>query len=188
MKRSLTLLGLLLTIHFFTYSQDEPKIMLGGNTNINFSNQQINNVNWKFVDLSINLKLGFFVSPHSLLGIETGVNYTKERDYDGYGYMENTSYLISVFYRYQNLISGNFGYYIEPGAGKQFFKNSDLNYFITSLDFGFLYFISKKISIELKLAGIDYNIHSIKDSDFKVKEFHINYGLVTPNFGIKYYF
>ena len=181
-------LGLLLFVRTFIYSQDENKLMLGGSLQYITNNQKYINTDWKFVDFSFSPKFGFFINANSLVGLETGISYIKQMDYDGYGYNENTLFNLSAFYRYQNQVINNFNYFIEPNFGRLFIKDSELRYYNIGADFGILYSITNKLNIEIKLAGLDYSIYWYKDSEYKTEEFNIKYDLIQPNLGIKYYF
>lgn len=162
--------------------------MVGGNLQFNYSNPESATGDWEFVDAHFAPKFGYYFNDQTSMGIELGLSYTKQRDWDGYGYREGTMLQASVFYRSQNSITEKFKYYIEPSAGRIFIKDSELLYYYVSANVGLMYYVKDRLSIELKVASLDYNLYWFKDSEYKTKEFGIAYDLITPNLGLRYYF
>ena len=56
------------------------------------------------------------------------------------------------------------------------------------LDVGILYFLSQKLSLELKIAGVNYSYTTDKDVEAKNHRFNLESSLNSPNIGLKYYF
>lgn len=145
------------------------------------------------IRLSISPMVGTMISSKVALGVSMGYIYSKFEDNDPYSYYGSNNYLIiAPFVRIHNNITENFKYYIEPNLGKTFITNeeseSKTQIYNAGVNFGLLYFVSQKISMELNIAGITYTHMFNKDYDFKSNNVSIDYDLVNPNLGLKYYF
>ena len=164
-------------------NSNENNFMLGGNFIYDSHSQYLK-------QLATSVKFGFVLSPVSIVGIETGVDYIKKGYYlnNVIQYAESTSFTLSFFYRYQHQIKGNFSYFVEPYASKIFYKDGGVGYYNLGTDVGMLYYLSDRFSFELNITGFDYGFKSLKNSDGIANKFLIQCNFTTPNFGLKYYF
>jgi hypothetical protein len=94
--------------------------------------------------------------------------------------------------RIHDSITDKFRIYLEPGFSKTFVLKDESNnkpqHYRVGIDFGLLYFIYQKLSLEINVAGIKYIHRSDKDYGMKNHQFTIDYDLVNPNIGLKFYF
>lgn len=187
-------------------AQDQPKeqeetkiqqgnILLGGNFSFYSDKVKSGSLEDSEIQLSISPVVGTMISDKVAIGVSLGYLYTKYEDNDpnSYRYPDKTKFLvIAPFVRIHNDITENFKYFIEPNLGKIFDLNDETDNktqrYTAGVNFGLLYFISQKMSLELNVAGINYTYTSNKDYDFKRNTVSVDYDLVTPNIGLKYYF
>ena len=133
--------------------------------------------------------IGYMVNDKVAIG--TALNYTELKSDYYYGKIENQTLTIAPFVRIHNNITENLKYYIEPSIGKTFIlgdsDNKD-NIYNIGVNFGLLYFFVKNMSLELNIGGANYVSVSNKEYNYKNNTLSIDYDLVTPNIGFKYYF
>lgn len=200
---------LLITIFLFTAyanaqdgskEEDQTKIkkgqiLLGGNLSYSSKNLNTDDLEESEVQLSISPVVGKMISDKVAVGLSLGYLYShyEENDPNLYRYPAKTKFLVvAPSVRIHNDITENLKYYIEPYMGKIFDLEDESDNkpqrYEAGVNLGLLYFISQKISLELNVAGVDYSYLSDKDYDLKRNSVSIDYDLVTPNIGLKYYF
>ncbi len=165
------------------------KFTIGGNLGFNTGKQ---NDYFEYEDKTnfFNIKpvFGYFASKNLIVGLSSDfVLFEDEKDQ--WESLAKRNLSVFLFVRYQRPLADHFKYYIEPNIGRKYNLNEkNIKSFQANVDFGLMYFINKKISIELKMAGLSYLSQSDDDSDELIRIFDISYDLVKPNFGLRYYF
>jgi len=98
----------------------------------------------------------------------------------------------AVFARIDFNITDKFKFYLEPNLGRKFYLNSEeqkkIRLWFVNTNVGVLYFISDNFSLEMKVAGMEYEHLKIKGRDLKLQTFNLTYDIVKPNIGLKFYF
>ena len=145
------------------------------------------------VNNQITVGLAFNLS-HSKGGYYTGL-YPEFTEFPGLYYnseIESNYLTVAPYVRVQKNITDKFNYYLEPYFGKVFGlggnADSDVSEIVTGIDVGLIYFPTDKFSIEMSIIGLNYSNLSVKNSNYKESDFYINYGLNSPNLGVKFYF
>jgi outer membrane protein len=142
---------------------------------------------------SFNVKpvVGYFITKNVALGISGEFNFFED-DEDEYDTQSTKTLSLQIFARYQANISQKFKLYIDPYIGRTYYLKDDeeekRHEFNTGADFGLLYFVSKKFSLELNLMEISWYKQTRENSDELQREFNISYDIVQPNFGMRFYF
>lgn len=165
------------------------RFTVGGN--LGFSTEKLNDYfEYEEKTTSFNIKpvFGYFVSKNIVVGV--ACNFVLfEDEKDEWESQNKRTLSVGFFARYQGVVADNFNYYVEPNFGRMYNLNEkNLKSLEANVDFGLMYFISEKISIELKMAGLSYLSQSDDDSDRLIRIFDISYDIVKPNFGLRYYF
>ncbi len=97
-----------------------------------------------------------------------------------------------LFLRTHSNLSEKLKIYYEPYAGRTFYikpeSDNDLRDYFMGINAGILYFVQPRFSIEMKVAGFQYNNSSYKDSDFVLHSFSLDYVFIEHNLGLKFYF
>ncbi len=171
---------------------------LGGNLNFNLSHFNYENHNYgnqkdKYMTFEATPVIGFKVSENTALGIAINFTMMEAPPDDIYGYSNNEKSLgLSAFLRTYTNIAGKFKLYYEPFLGRTYYiedeSDKDIIDYYVGLNLGMLYFIKPKFSIEVKIASAMYENISIINSDYEANVFDLNYDIIQPNFGLKFYF
>lgn len=193
MKRIFILLSIAILCSQSIVAQEEPtktgKFTVGGN--LGFNTEKLNDYyQYEEKTTSFNIKpvFGYFVSKNIVVGVACDFVLFEDEEDEWESIYERTL-SVGLFARYQGVVADNFKYYVEPNIGRKYNLNKkNLKSLQANVDFGLMYFISEKISIELKMAGLSYLSQSDDDSDELIRVFDITYDLVKPNFGLRYYF
>jgi|GEM_PF-5749235 len=192
MKKTVLLIIMIYCSIGASFSQDFGNILLGGTLRYSFeirdSDRQVERTNTSFL---IEPSVGTMVSDKIAIGMAIGFFQTKSKseheDPDDY-----QSLSLIPFVRIHDSITDKFRIYLEPGFGKTFVLGDESDnkpqHYRARVDFGLLYFISQNLSLEINIAGINYIHMSDKDYGLKNNQFKIDYDLVYPNIGLKYYF
>lgn len=163
------------------------KFMLGGNLGLNLhKTNDYYEYEEKTIDFNFKTVAGVFITNKVALGLSVEFDFLEHPELE---WEKNLSF--RVFARYQGNIDDKFKFYIDPYIGATFYLEDDKEEkrreFNIGADFGLLYFVSKKFSLELKLMEVSYYKQTKKDSDEVFREFDISYDIVKPNFGIRFY-
>jgi len=168
------------------------RFMLGGNLAFNLhKTNDYYEYEEKTTRLIVKPVFGYFITKNVALGISGEFNLFED-DEDEYDTQSTKTLKIQLFARYQGNIDSKFKFYIDPYIGRTYFLNDEdeekrheLN---TGADFGLLYFVSDKFSLELNLMEISWYKQTRENSDELIREFDIAYDIVKPNFGMRFYF
>ncbi|TAJ10222.1 hypothetical protein DMA11_19290 [Marinilabiliaceae bacterium JC017] len=193
MKKISLLILLTFSLIEFIYAQDQGKIILGGNICYYYNKDQNPDYESKYKSTSFTFApvAGFMVSSKVAIGFKLKYKQRNTESTSEYNSYTEKTLTFSPFLRIHKNISDKLKFYIEPYVGKIFIlegkDDRDQNYYAGS-DFGLLYFISSKLSMELILAEIYYSHKKETDTDNKSSTFSMDYNLTYPNLGLKYYF
>lgn len=169
-------------------AQEPIKRLMGGSFKYNYLQYKSDSGDVKIDDLSFGTTIGAMVSDK----VAAGIAFQYNKNIQDVVIADSNSLSLLLFLRLHSNITEKFKFYIEPNLGSTFLigdnSKNDLKIYNVKLNFGFLYFISPKLSLELMVAGIDYKHISDKDYNLKGNDISIKYDLVTPNIGMKYYF
>jgi len=168
----------------------------GGNLSFNFTQLKYDSDSKdKIVSLNVMPVIGLQVGENIVLGVALGFSMVEGDTYQDYWEEYSTdskSLGLSVFLRTYTSLSERFKLYYEPVFGRTFYledeTDKDIRDYFLGLNFGMLYFVKPHFSVEIKIASAMYENISVKDSDFKTNIFDVNYDIIQPNFGLKYYF
>ncbi len=197
MKKTVVLLIFLMSIaNLQIKAQTKGNTLLGGN--ISYLSSSYNSevfgdkIEQKTSQMTISPVFGKMVTDRMAVGFKLGFKYSK---IDGSNYNEpdiDQSILFAPYIRIHYNILGNFKYYMEPYFSKTFVLGDESEnapqIYQMGLNVGVLYFISQKMSLELSIAGVNYKHMYDEDTEYKSNTFSLEYDLVTPNVGLKYYF
>jgi hypothetical protein len=167
----------------------------GGNLSFNLAQEKTNSDhNYKNLTFKAMPVIGVKVGENVVLGM--AIEFTMVEDEsppDYYGYSNDQKSLgLSVFLRTYTNLSEKFKLYYEPVLGRIYYiqdeSDKDIRDYFVGLNFGMLYFVKSRFSVEVKIASAMYENITIKDSDYASNVFDLNYDIIQPNFGLKFYF
>jgi len=178
MKKIKLSIILLLVSFGFIYSQESENSIVGGNININRNTLK---------DGSFNLyenSVSFGISYAKMIGNKAAIGIS----FDFINVYENSGiygFHIGPFCRIHNNINDKLKYYVEPNVGITLIERnkSILN---TGLNIGFLYFLSKNICFDINFASLNFMYSDLGD-EMSYNYFSIEYNIVTPHIGLRYY-
>ncbi len=176
-------------------STNSYKSFVGGDLSFNFSEIKYGSSSVaKTVSFSAMPTVGIRVGKNLVFGF--ALKFTLVEDDIPSGYYEYSndekSLGLTFFLRTHTNLTGKLKLYYEPIVGRTFHLLDDSqkefrDYFV-GMNFGMVYFVKDHLSIEVKIASAKYEHISIEDSDYKANEFDINYDIIQPNLGLKFYF
>jgi len=166
-----------------------PRYMVGGN--IFVQSQQIKQYyNHKTVDTyyTISPSFGVYIQRNLIVGVHPSISKIKYiRDWEG----EIVEYKLAlpVFLRYQNKLWRGSKYYADLHMGTVIdFKGGNITEYYSRLNFGAMYYLGKRTSIELNVLSVSYTTIQYLDYSKKKHNLEIIYNVSNPNIGIYYSF
>ena len=155
--------------------------------------------------LSIIPNIGYFVSDNFALGTGIGYSYQKTGFSSSTG--QNSAVVINPFGRYYVSLSDQFKFFGQASVPLSFgtVKSVDVNgntgaktgsstSIEVALSPGFAFFPTKKIAVQLALAGIAYRNYSVEDAsgdeiaNAGYESFSIGTNFFAPQVGIQFHF
>lgn len=190
MKRSLALCLAVALFSGFAYGQLNKRFMFGGNASFY---KQVNNV-WtdkeSEIQFAMNTSFGLKLNSRIALGLELGYAYSERKMYS-YS-LESSEIVVGLFLRAHKNITEKFMCYVEPYCRKSFLSGDGIthtpNIYSVGINSGLLFFITPKLNIEIKVASLNYLHEENDDYHTNLNTIFMEYDIVTPNIGLKYYF
>jgi hypothetical protein len=201
MKKLLLSLVAVAGLAISTQAQTEKgKILLGGS--VGFSTSKADGA--KKSDFSFNVapSAGYFISDNFAIG--TGLGYKYEKAVNA-GYLHQ-AFEVAPFGRYYVGISDQFKFFGQLSVPMSFGNIKDIDdvtgdvgdKVATSTEIGvqlapgFAFYPTKRIGIELSVAGLGYNNISLKDSATGIKakadSFRLDASTIGPKLGVMFHF
>lgn len=187
----------IIALNFFiinSYSQEKGQKILGGSVYVHADNRSDSRMNTESSDVNLLPTIGYMISDKVALGCSFGYDHYK---YNTEQNSVETAYsreyiTISPYVQFYNPIAENFLFYIQLSIGTKFGLKGDTDNpsytFYGGGSAGLMYFISKKISLELSIASINYSYRSDKDNNEKAHSFALQNDLTRLPISLKYYF
>ena len=179
MKKITLSIILLLGSFGFIFSQESGNSIVGGNINIIHSTLKDGS------DIVSETSVSFGLSYAKMIGnkVAIGISLDAINYYDN---IEKYGLYLGPLVRIHNNITDNFKPYVEPNIGITLIEGSESN-FNAGINFGFVYFVSKKICFDINFASLNF-IWINLDDEISYDYFSIEYNIVSPQIGLKYYF
>jgi hypothetical protein len=180
MKTITTFLTIALCISSQLYAQNERSNFFGGSIK---HGEEIDLYNGKQDVFSAALGIGHMVSEKTAVGV--GLTFMELE----YSRSSKTQIVgVSPFLRFYKNITPAFKFITEPSVTATFYlpDNDDdkIMGYGAGLNFGFLYFLTEKWSVEFNIGGL--NFYTIPD--FDDQSLNLDLSILSPKVGLLYYF
>lgn len=166
MKKTLLIIGILLTLSTMSYAQT----YIGGALNLGFSNSKEDSkkIENRF-NIGISPRIGFQVGDKISVGVELGLSYGQQKEFDPDVKIKVASYNIAPFMRYDWVRFGKFAIATDTKLGYSWSKLSSKptdpsfttyasNVYL-SIDPVITMDISKKLTFEVRLDFLSLNLN-----------------------------
>jgi outer membrane protein len=196
MKRTITILSLLLLISSYLQAQTSAgNFMAGGSIQIYSASNQ-NNDDYDYSSVNFSPSIGYFVSDNFAVGLNVGISSQKTDN--GFTSSKQTTLSFGPFARYYKFTSNEqFAFFaqagVNVGSGKEDntpggeTKSSFVNFNISP---GFAYFFNNHWAAELSFVGfsVQSNDPNKDAGDDKYSSVIFDIRSLNPSLGIRYHF
>jgi len=190
----------------------QHKFFIGGSTSLKIENFKVDSLSYAYDNKGYTFdfqpKIGIMLTPKFALGVKCGVTIIENALYMiNYNFDSSTEMLtvdgklmnISLILRYQNIIVGNLNYFADANAGVAFtlapikMRNgygqySYNNNYLAGVGLGFLYFVSKRLALEMQVINLEYSEFYDYFEDKKISQFNTEFIFSNPNISLTFYF
>ena len=195
MKKSILFFAVMLIALGISVAQQNGNIVLGGS--ISYSSETEDTDSYYDVSYSNFLfgpNIGIMLNDNCALGVSIAYVSTKyEYDDDDYSNDTDKSQAITLmpYLRFFQNISEKFSVYFEPYGGKTYILKSETDentkIFQLGMNLGISYSLSQKLSVEMNLLDLNYINLSNSEYDAEASSLTLNYDMVSPTIGVKFY-